>query len=247
MLWHGPNEDLLLSMSLRFNIVHCAWLILTPALCSQGQDSQFTFDPNGNLATESAAIVAPPQILSHPQPQVVGPGELASFFVVVADARSLTYEWRFNNTNTLGGATTDVLLLQNVGATNEGEYRVVLTNPSGSVTSAPALLMIDSDGDGLADSWELANFGSLNQNASGDFDGDTISNFNEFDDGTNPTNSASAHFRLTVLANGGVIETAPSQLSYTNGEVVILTATPLAPEIFHGWTGDIFARTNVIT
>jgi hypothetical protein len=247
MLWHGANEDVLLSMSLRLNMVHCAWLMLTPALCSQGQDSQFTFDPNGNLATESAAIVAPPQILSHPQPQVVGPGELASFIVVVADTRALTYEWRFNSTNTVSSATNDTLLLQNVAATNEGEYRVVLTNPSGSVTSAPAALMIDGDHDGLADSWELANFGNLNQKPSDDFDGDDVSNFDEFGDGTSPTNSASARYRLSIQANGGLIEAVPSELSYTNGEIVTLTATALAPEIFHGWTGDVIVRSNVIS
>jgi len=221
-------------------------LLLFTARCAFGLDIQFDFDPNGNLANESAAIVAPPHILAHPQSQVAGLGALTSFIVVAADTRMLDYEWRFNNA-AIGGATNDTLLLTNVGATNEGLYTVVLVNPTGSVTSAPAVLMIDSDGDGLADSWELANFGDLNQNPSDDFDGDGVPNSDEFQDGTSPTNSASAQFRLTVLADGGLIETTQSKLSYTNGEAVTLTAVALAPEIFHGWTGDVLSRTNPLT
>ena len=82
---------------------------------------------------------APPQIIGQPQNRIVAPGEFASFSVVAADTRSLAYQWRFNGTN-ISGATNDAVLLQNVSTNNEGEYRVVLTNPSGSVTSAPALL-----------------------------------------------------------------------------------------------------------
>ena len=64
------------------------------------------------------------------------PGALASFFVVAADTRGLAYQWRFNGTN-ISGATGDALLLNNIRATNEGLYSVVLVNNSGSVTSAP--------------------------------------------------------------------------------------------------------------
>src|SRR4029077_11612599 len=117
-------------------------------------------------------------------------GELASFFVVLADTRGVTYQWRFNGTN-IPGATGEALLLQNVGAPNEGQYDVVLTNFSGPVISATAALMLDSDHDGMADSWEMTNFGNLNQTATGDFDGDGVSNLDEFLDGTNPTSNGS--------------------------------------------------------
>jgi hypothetical protein len=46
--------------------------------------------------------------------------------------------------------------------------------------------LIDQDGDGLDDRWEMLNFGNLNQNASGDPDGDKVSNFDEFRRGFNP-------------------------------------------------------------
>jgi hypothetical protein len=211
-----------------------------------GQTSQFSFDDNGNLVLQTAENIAPPQILSQPQTQVVGPGALASFFVVSANTRGLSYQWRFNAAD-LTGATNDTLLLQNVGATNEGQYAVVVLNGSGSVTSAPAALILDGDRDGLPDSWELASFGNLNQYPTGDSDGDGVSNLDEFLDGTNPADSASARYRLTVLSNGGVVEVTPSRLSYTNGEVVTLTATAFSPNLFHGWTGDTNTASNPLT
>ena len=223
-----------------------AGIVLLLATFAHAQDSQFYFDANGNLLVQTAEISAPPQIIGQPQNQIVVPGESASFFVVAADTRALFYQWRFNGTD-IGGATNDAVLLQNVSTNNEGQYSVVLTNPSGSVTSAPALLMIDSDADGLPDSWEQMFFTNLTQNATADFDGDGISNLTEFLDDTNPTNNASALFRLTVLNDGGLVEAVPSQLTYTNGEIVTLTATPFAPDTFHAWTGDAITRTNPIT
>ena len=42
--------------------------------------------------------------------------------------------------------------------------------------------------DGLGDSWEMANFGNLSQGASGDSDGDGLTNLQEYQLGTNPNN-----------------------------------------------------------
>ncbi len=223
-------------------------LVFLLATFAHAQNSQFFFDPNGNLLVQKAEISAPPQILGQPQNRVVMPGESASFFVVAADTRALTYQWRFNGIPLGGSATNDALLLQNVGTNNEGQYSVVLTNPSGSVTSAPALLMIDSDTDGVPDSWELTYFGSFTNTATADLDGDGVANLTEFLDGTNPTNSASARFRLTVYTDGGgVVELAPTQLNYTNGETVTLTATPFAANVFHAWIDATNTRSNPIT
>ena len=46
----------------------------------------------------------------------------------------------------------------------------------------------DTDNDGLPDPWEMAHFGNLNQNGSGDFDGDGLTNLQEYQMGTNPRN-----------------------------------------------------------
>src|SRR5690348_7909798 len=84
-------------------------LIFSLITLARAQDSQFQFDPNGNLFLQSAATTAPPQIIGQPQNRIVAPGEATSFFVVAADTRALTYQWRFNGTN-IDGATNDAFL-----------------------------------------------------------------------------------------------------------------------------------------
>jgi hypothetical protein len=237
----GPRYGLSLALA-----VTAAVLVSLP-LC-HGQTLEFDFDSNGNLIAQKSEISTPLQIISQPQPQVVMSGSLASFLVVAADTRGLSYQWRFNGTD-IDGATGDALLLKNVSAANEGLYSVVLSRGADSVPSASAALMIDSDGDGLPDSWELAHFGNLNQTTTGDFDGDGVSNLQEFLDGTDPANAASRSFQLTVLQDGsqGFVQAVPPGLRYTNGQPVTLTATPIAPNFFRAWTGDANTTSNTVT
>src|SRR5262249_39555953 len=108
-----------------------------------------------------------------------------------------------------------------------------------------AALMIDSDADGLADSWEIANFGNLNQNATGDFDKDGVSNFDEFSDGTDPKSNTSFKTKLTVTTDGGgAITVSPVKPVYNPGEVVTLTAIATVPNTFRGWAGDLTGTSN---
>src|SRR6185503_9613825 len=61
----------------------------------------------------------------------------------------------------------------------------------------------DTDGDGIDDDWEVAYFGNLSRNGSGDFDGDGQTDLQEFLAGTDPTNSGSIFRVLTVSPIGG--------------------------------------------
>jgi hypothetical protein len=56
----------------------------------------------------------------------------------------------------------------------------------------------DTDADGMADSWEMTYFGNLNQTATGDFDGDGVTNRQEFLRGTNPSSVGSKNVTLYV-------------------------------------------------
>ncbi len=67
---------------------------------------------------------------------------------------------------------------------------------------APIDPLLDNDGNGLLDSWELAWFGAIGQDPDADPDGDTLTNRDELRDGTNPlvseliqTPSLSGHVR----------------------------------------------------
>jgi hypothetical protein len=224
-----------------------ATFILLLISLAKAQDLQFHFDPSGNLRAQSVETLAQPNILGQPHNQIVIPGRSASFSVVVADTRGLSYQWRFNGSD-VPGQTEDSLLLTHVSAANEGVYSVFLSNASGSVLSDPAFLYFDSNGNGLPDSWEMAHFGNLDQTAIGDFDGDGVSNLQEFLDGTNPADAASVVYHLTLLNSGdGKVMVSPDQQSYTNGQTVTLTAIASGAEPFHAWTGDVLTRSSRIT
>ena len=209
------------------------------------QGLQCLHDTSGNMVTLALASVVPPQIAGQPVKQVAAPGEIVTFSVVVADARAVTFQWKFNGT-AIPGATGDSLLLTNVDTANEGQYSVVVTNSAGSMTSAPAELLLDSDRDGLPDSWEITHFGNTtSQRSAGDPDGDGISNLDEFLDGTDPNNTASLRPRLTAYSSaGGSVTVTPMKLSYAFGESVTLTPTPFPPSIFVGWAGDLIGNAN---
>lgn len=214
---------------------------------SFGQPGSYSYDLSGNLAAKTAGSITAPQILAQPQPQIVEPGNLASFSIAIADTTGVTYQWHFNG-NPIVGATRDALVITNVSAANEGQYSVVVSNLVGSVTSSAAPLYLDADGDGLPDSWELAYFGNLSHTATGDFDRDGISNLEEFLDGTSPTNNASLRPRLTLFSDGGgAVMATPFKTSYDLNETVTLTATAYPPNTFHGWSGDLTTQTSPAT
>jgi regulation of enolase protein 1 (concanavalin A-like superfamily) len=70
-----------------------------------------------------------------------------TFSLLVTNQSNVSYQWFLNATN-LPGATTPVLRLTNVSFGLNGQtFSCVVTNPSGSVTSAPAILTLNRDTD----------------------------------------------------------------------------------------------------
>jgi uncharacterized protein YpmS len=86
-------------------------------------------------------VYVPPVIAIQPLSQTVAQGLNASLSVTASGTEPLSYQWIFSGTN-LAGATTSVLVLTNLQATNAGSYTVVVTNSAGSITSAPAMLAV---------------------------------------------------------------------------------------------------------
>ncbi|MGA3008461.1 MAG: choice-of-anchor tandem repeat GloVer-containing protein, partial [Opitutaceae bacterium] len=104
----------------------------------QGSDGRFygTASQGGQNNNGTLFAVSP---LSN-QSTVVA-GSTVTFTVAATGTGTLNYQWKLNNA-TLSGATNPALVLTNVNASNAGSYTVVVSNSSGSVTSAAATLTV---------------------------------------------------------------------------------------------------------
>jgi probable HAF family extracellular repeat protein len=117
-------------------VVGACALVLGSAALAQGQGPDF------NGATADGLSPLPPAIATQPQSQAVIAGGTARFTVSATGATPLSYRWRFNGTN-LPWVLAPTLRIDNAQLPNAGGYRVVVTNPSGSVTSEVAFLTVN--------------------------------------------------------------------------------------------------------
>jgi hypothetical protein len=86
-------------------------------------------------------VFSPPTITVQPQNQITFVGSSAGFGVTATGSGPLGYQWQLNGTN-LSGQTSSSISLPNAQQTSSGNYTVVVTNSYGSVTSAPASLIL---------------------------------------------------------------------------------------------------------
>ena len=115
-------------------------------------DAQFTDAGNYKVVVSSALgsvtslpaslqVMDPPVITTPPESQTVEDGATVTFEVAAGGTPPLHYQWRFFGTN-LDGATGSYLVLSSVHIADAGSYSVVVSNPAGAVTSAPAMLSL---------------------------------------------------------------------------------------------------------
>jgi hypothetical protein len=97
-----------------------------------------------DIRFSSSPLSAPPLILTPPLSQTVSAGSNAEFTVVVATSGSPApaYQWFFNRTNAIPGATGTNLYLENLQLSQSGTYTVVVSNSFGAVTSSGAVLAV---------------------------------------------------------------------------------------------------------
>ena len=93
-------------------------------------------------AVANLTIVAPPAVVVSPPSQFVTNGNTVTWTAQAQGTGPLSYQWYFNVTNILTGATNTTLVLPNIDPTQAGTYEAVATNLYGSVTSPPALLIV---------------------------------------------------------------------------------------------------------
>ncbi|MCF7765110.1 MAG: DNRLRE domain-containing protein [Verrucomicrobia bacterium] len=85
--------------------------------------------------------IVPPAISVNPVGQVVPAGGTVVMSVVAEGSQPLSYQWQFGGVDIPGG-TGDVLALNFVQSGNAGVYRVIVSNPAGSVIAGEAVVSV---------------------------------------------------------------------------------------------------------
>ena len=96
-----------------------------------------------DITLSNPSLIVAPTITTPPADQTVIAGSGASFTVVATGTPTPTYQWQ-KNTVDIPGATAATLALTNVQPTNAGSYRVVVSNPGGTINSSPATLTVQT-------------------------------------------------------------------------------------------------------
>ena len=125
-----------------------------PSIASHSFDSIGHFDSTNPVAvglkqqffrllvgTNSSVATTPPNITTQPQSLTVAVGATTNFSVSATGDAPLAYFWSFN-TNTPVGGNSNTLALVNIQTNNAGNYRVIVSNAAGVVTSSVATLTV---------------------------------------------------------------------------------------------------------
>jgi hypothetical protein len=122
---------------------------------------------NAGLQTNdlSTAVVGspavPPSFTAEPQDASGFQGDFVSFNSQASGSPPLAYQWYFNSAS-LSGATQAVYTITSLADTNAGQYFVVVSNESGSITSRVATLTYSgpAPAPGVTGQWDF-DFGDL--------------------------------------------------------------------------------------
>jgi hypothetical protein len=104
--------------------------------------SDYVEDANGNGLNDLGETCWSLAITAQPTNQTQVQGGSAVFTVIVVGVAQLSYQWFFNNTNVVAGATNAILTINNAQTNNAGSYFVMITNNGGAINSSNAVLTL---------------------------------------------------------------------------------------------------------
>jgi Immunoglobulin I-set domain/Immunoglobulin domain/Regulator of chromosome condensation (RCC1) repeat len=134
-----PVEVLLLGES---NLVLSGYCKMTGPTNSFRGFEGYWIEELPNMGLRSVAeLPLPLEIIAQPKSISVGIGANATFQVFADGTTPLHYQWQSSGTE-LHGETKSTLTLTNVQPNQSGSFSVVVSNASGSITSAPAFLSV---------------------------------------------------------------------------------------------------------
>jgi len=101
-----------------------------------------------NAATVTVSIPPVPVITTQPMNQNVYPGDYSAFSVSISSLGATTYQWQKSTDNgvtftNILNATYSYISFYSTQTTDAGQYRVIITNGGGSVTSNAATLTVN--------------------------------------------------------------------------------------------------------
>jgi invasion protein IalB len=125
----------------------------TPATVSSESGSVFTVTVTNSLGgatsgpatlTVITANTAPPLIVTQPANQTVNAGQTATFTVTATGTGPLTYQWSKNGTAISGATSSTYTTPATVSGDSGSLFTVTVSNGSGTVTSGPATLTVNT-------------------------------------------------------------------------------------------------------
>jgi hypothetical protein len=115
------------------------------ALTDSGNYDLIVTNPSGSITSLLVAVTIDPAVAATitqpPTSRQIYAGGRATFAVLAGGTEPYTYQWTHAGTN-LPGATAATLVIDNVSATQTGNYAVAVSNMVGGTVSSPATLTI---------------------------------------------------------------------------------------------------------
>jgi len=110
---------------------------------SMGTDGNLYYLSRNNKALYKIIYTnnSSPAITSQPSSVTVSQGQPTTFRVSASGTAPLSYQWQKNGVN-IAGATGATYTITSTTTTSAGQYRAIVTNPAGSVTSNTATLTV---------------------------------------------------------------------------------------------------------